>query len=130
MLVILTFQSKQHAPFAVGPRPAPGVTLLTPGSWPLFRTLQRLTLRVTVVIEKLLRRVLPRGPSVDHLVEGAGPPHWSPNRGGSVCVCSPECECIDGCNLQALNTTGLICVSLYHAEEHLKLAKKTWKIVV
>lgn len=106
MLVILTFQSKQHASFAVGPRPAPGVTLLTLGSWPLFRTLQRLTLGVTAVIEKLSRRVLPRGPSADHLVEGAGAPHRSPQREGRVCVCSPECECIDGCNLSGKNTSG------------------------
>lgn len=69
MLVILTFQSKQHAPFAVGPRPAPGVTLLTSGLWHLFRTLQSLTLGVTAVIEKLSRHVRQRGPSVDHLVE-------------------------------------------------------------
>lgn len=71
MLAILTFQSKQHAPFAEGPRSAPGVTLLTPGLWHLFRTLQRLTLGVTAVIEKLSRHVLPRGPSLDHLVEPA-----------------------------------------------------------
>lgn len=71
MLAILTFQSKQHAPFAEGPRPAPGVTLLTPGLWHLFTTLQRLTLGVTAVIEKLSRHVLPRGPSLDHLVEPA-----------------------------------------------------------
>lgn len=71
MLVILTFQSKQHALFAVGPRPAPGVTLLTSGLWHLFRTLQSLTLGVTAVIEKLSRHVRQRGPSVDHLVEPA-----------------------------------------------------------
>lgn len=71
VLAIFTFQSKQHALFAVGPRPAPGVTLLTPGLWHLFGTLQRLTSGVTAVIEKLSRRVLPRGPSVDHLVEPA-----------------------------------------------------------
>lgn len=62
----------------MGPRPAPGVTLLTPGSWPLFETLQRLTFWVTAVIEKLSRRVLPRGPSADHLVEGAASVYWSP----------------------------------------------------
>lgn len=106
MLVILTFQSKQHAPFAEGLRPAPGVTLLTPGSWPLFRPLQRLTLEVTAVIEKLSRRVLPRGPSADHLVEGASAPRWSPKSEEEVCLCSPECERIDDCNLLGENTIG------------------------
>ncbi len=106
MLVILTFQSKQHAPFAVGLRPAPSVTLLTLRSWPLFSPLQRLTLEVTAVIEKLSRRVLPRGPSADHLVEGASAPRRSPKSEEEVCVCSPECERIDGCNLLSENTRG------------------------
>lgn len=73
--MILTLQSKQHAPVAVGPRPAPGVTLLTSGLWHLFRTLQSLTLGVTAVIEKLSRHVRQRGPSVEptrHAVHQSG----------------------------------------------------------
>lgn len=111
MLVILTFQSKQHASFAVRPWPAPGVTLLTPGSWPLFVTLQSLTLGVTAVIEKLSRHVLLRGPFMDHLVEGVGLPYWSPKRGKSR---TRECEFT-----MLKNNKKPICASIYHSSSGL-----------
>lgn len=122
MLVILTFQSKQHAPFAVGPRPAPDVKLLTLGSWPLFRTLQKLTLEVTVVIEKLLRHVLPRGPSVDHLVEEGGPPLWSSKKGRSVCVYVHSGNVQIAYSFQGFRHNGLctVCVRYYHSEQRLR----------
>lgn len=128
--MILTFQSKQHAPFAAAPQPATGITLLTPGSWPLFRTLQRLTSGVTAVMEKLLRRVLPRGPSADHLVDRAGPPLWSPKeRRKCVCVSerSPECDYIGIFKFITLNTKEITCVSFSYSGIHvMELLNKTW----